>query len=149
MSDITEPITVSFVVYTFKRDLQYCNVVKSLFYRYVEGAELFTCGNYVYNHYHDCKDANHFLSADNICDVICIPTNKVPEVTPVLACQDRVLRVLQVGHMGFSLGHTGCRSHTVPVYSIDLNFWLDEPPYIINCYRHIKHLEMVFDGHII
>lgn len=62
---------------------------------YVEGAELFTCGNYVYNHYHDCKDANHFLSADSICDVICIPTNKVPAVTPVLACQDRVLRVLQ------------------------------------------------------
>nr|XP_034303271.1 Bardet-Biedl syndrome 7 protein homolog isoform X1 [Crassostrea gigas] len=62
---------------------------------YVEGAELFTCGNYVYNHYHDCKDANHFLSADSICDVICIPTNKVPNVTPVLACQDRVLRVLQ------------------------------------------------------
>ncbi|XP_062611317.1 Bardet-Biedl syndrome 7 protein homolog isoform X1 [Saccostrea cucullata] len=62
---------------------------------YVEGAELFTCGNFVYNHYHDCKDANHFLSADNICDVICLPTNKVPEITPVLACQDRVLRVLQ------------------------------------------------------
>lgn len=62
---------------------------------YVEGAELFTCGNYVYNHYHDCKDANHFLSADSICDVICIPTNKVSDVTPVLACQDRVLRVLQ------------------------------------------------------
>ncbi|XP_048774154.1 Bardet-Biedl syndrome 7 protein homolog isoform X3 [Ostrea edulis] len=62
---------------------------------FVEGAELFTCGNFVYNHYHDCKDANHFLSADSICDVICIPTNKVPEVTPVLACQDRVLRVLQ------------------------------------------------------
>lgn len=70
-----------------------------MFYRYVEGAELFTCGNYVYNHYHDCKDANHFLSADSICDVICIPTNKVPDVTPVLACQDRVLRVLQVRHI--------------------------------------------------
>lgn len=81
----------------------FCNILLYI-YRFVEGAELFTCGNFVYNHYHDCKDANHFLSADSICDVICIPTNKVPEVTPVLACQDRVLRVLQVGHISLSQG---------------------------------------------
>ena len=67
-----------------------------ILYRYVEGAELFTSGNFVYNHYHDCKDANYFLSADKICDVICLPTEKCPEITPILACQDRVLRVLQV-----------------------------------------------------
>ncbi|KAK3099890.1 hypothetical protein FSP39_011300 [Pinctada imbricata] len=62
---------------------------------YVEGSELFTSGNFVYNHYHDCKDTNYFLSADKICDVICLPMDKCPEVTPILACQDRVLRVLQ------------------------------------------------------
>ena len=30
--------------------------------RYVNGADLFLCGNYIYNHYRDCKDENYFLS---------------------------------------------------------------------------------------
>lgn len=67
-----------------------------VFYRYVEGSELLTCGNFLYNQYHDCKDTNNFLSADKIADIVCLPMNRVPEITPVLACQDRVLRVLQV-----------------------------------------------------
>ncbi|XP_052091576.1 Bardet-Biedl syndrome 7 protein homolog isoform X4 [Mytilus californianus] len=62
---------------------------------YVEGSDLFTCGNYVYNHYKDCKDTNYFLSADKISDVLCLPMEKNDDITPVLACQDRVLRVLQ------------------------------------------------------
>ncbi|CAG2186194.1 BBS7 [Mytilus edulis] len=62
---------------------------------FVEGADLFTCGNYVYNHYKDCKDTNYFLSADKISDVLCLPMEKNDDITPVLACQDRVLRVLQ------------------------------------------------------
>ncbi len=66
------------------------------FCRYVEGADLFICGNYIYNRYTDCKDANYYLSADQISDVLCLPTERIPEVTPILACQDRVLRVLQV-----------------------------------------------------
>ena len=64
--------------------------------RFVESSDLFICGNYIYNHYRDCKDINYFLCADVISDVVCLPTDKVPDITPVLACQDRVLRVLQV-----------------------------------------------------
>lgn len=64
--------------------------------RYVEGSELFTCGNFLYNQYRDCKDVNNYLSADKICDVICLPLETNPEIVPILACQDRVLRVLQV-----------------------------------------------------
>ena len=64
--------------------------------RYVEGADLFICGNYIYNRYTDCQDTNYYLSADKINDVLCLPTERIPEVTPILACQDRVLRVLQV-----------------------------------------------------
>ena len=65
-------------------------------FRYVEGSDLFCCGRSIYNHYRDCQDVNFFLSGDQISDVICLPTTMVPEMTPVLACQDRVLRVLQV-----------------------------------------------------
>ncbi|XP_076467410.1 BBSome complex member BBS7-like [Babylonia areolata] len=61
----------------------------------VEGAELFVCGSFVYNHYHDCKDTHYLLSGDKINDVLCLPTDRVQDLTPVLACQDRVLRVLQ------------------------------------------------------
>ncbi|WAQ99051.1 BBS7-like protein [Mya arenaria] len=62
---------------------------------YVEGADLFCCGKFMYNHYHDCKDTNFFLSGDQVNDVICLPSLLVSPLTPVLACQDRVLRVLQ------------------------------------------------------
>ncbi|KAJ7348767.1 Bardet-Biedl syndrome 7 protein, partial [Desmophyllum pertusum] len=44
--------------------------------RCVNGADLFLCGNYIYNHYHDCKDENYFLSGDKITDVLCLPTKK-------------------------------------------------------------------------
>ncbi len=62
----------------------------------MEGADLFICGNYIFNQYTDCKDSNYYLSADKINDVVCLPTERITDVTPVLACQDRVLRVLQV-----------------------------------------------------
>lgn len=57
-----------------------------MFYRYVEGVELFICGNYVYNYYYDCKDVNYFLLVDSICDVICILINKVLDVILILVC---------------------------------------------------------------
>lgn len=47
-----------------------------IFGRYVNGADLFLCGNYIYNHYRDCKDENYFLSGDKITDVLCLPTRK-------------------------------------------------------------------------
>ncbi|KAJ7357670.1 Bardet-Biedl syndrome 7 protein [Desmophyllum pertusum] len=72
------------------------NLTESIQSMCVNGADLFLCGNYIYNHYHDCKDENYFLSGDKITDVLCLPTKKNTDVlVPVLACQDRVLRVLQ------------------------------------------------------
>ncbi|KAH9495726.1 Bardet-Biedl syndrome 7 protein [Bulinus truncatus] len=62
---------------------------------YVEGADLLACNNFVFNHYRDCKDCNYFLSSDKINDVLCLPVEKWNAITPILACQDRVLRVLQ------------------------------------------------------
>ncbi|KAL5012626.1 hypothetical protein ScPMuIL_011177 [Solemya velum] len=70
---------------------------------YVEGADLFCCGNFIYNHYRDCKDANYFLSGDQISDVICLPVNKTTDIIPVLACQDRVLRVIQESELMYEV----------------------------------------------
>ncbi|KAL4229928.1 Bardet-Biedl syndrome 7 protein [Mactra antiquata] len=62
---------------------------------YVEGSDLLCCGKFMYNHYKDCKDTNFFLSGDQVSDVICLPSHIVKTLTPILACQDRVLRVLE------------------------------------------------------
>ncbi|XP_048589295.1 Bardet-Biedl syndrome 7 protein homolog [Nematostella vectensis] len=71
------------------------NLTESIQAMFVNGADLFLCGNYIYNHYRDCKDENYYLSGDKINDVICLPPRKSGELVPILACQDRVLRVLQ------------------------------------------------------
>ncbi|GLH03727.1 uncharacterized protein GBIM_09587 [Gryllus bimaculatus] len=62
--------------------------------RHVSGSNLLVCGNYAYNQYHDCKDANSFLCSDRINDVIALVAEKTNKLTPVLACEDRILRVL-------------------------------------------------------
>lgn len=62
---------------------------------YIEGTDMLACGNFVYNHYRDCKDINYVVCNDRINDVICLPTETRNGITPILACQDRVLRVLQ------------------------------------------------------
>ncbi|XP_022787096.1 Bardet-Biedl syndrome 7 protein homolog isoform X2 [Stylophora pistillata] len=72
------------------------NLTESIQSMFVNGADLFLCGNYIYNHYRDCKDENYFLSGDKITDVLCLPTRKNTDaLVPILACEDRVLRVLQ------------------------------------------------------
>lgn len=60
------------------------------------GADLFVCATYIYNHYCDCKDQDYFLSGDKINDITCLSSENLTRLVPVLACQDRVLRVLQV-----------------------------------------------------
>ena len=52
--------------------------------RYVEGSDLLCCGKFMYNHYRDCKDTNFFLCGDEVSDIICLPSNEVPDITPVL-----------------------------------------------------------------
>ncbi|XP_072112203.1 Bardet-Biedl syndrome 7 protein isoform X1 [Mobula birostris] len=71
------------------------NLMESIQALYVSGADLFLCASYIYNHYCDCKDQDYYLSSDKINDIICLPVEKVDNITPILACQDRVLRVLK------------------------------------------------------
>ncbi|XP_048365921.1 Bardet-Biedl syndrome 7 protein [Sphaerodactylus townsendi] len=71
------------------------NLTENIKAMYISGSDLFLCASYIYNHYCDCKDQHYFLSGDKINDVLCLPVEKLSCITPVLACQDRVLRVLQ------------------------------------------------------
>ena len=86
-------------VYRRQTKLQLQNVCVMVCLRYVESSDLFLCGNYVYNHYRDCQDQNYYLCGDKINDVMCLPQERIQQVVPVLACQDRVLRVLRVSHV--------------------------------------------------
>ncbi|XP_012590281.1 PREDICTED: Bardet-Biedl syndrome 7 protein [Condylura cristata] len=71
------------------------NLTESIRAMHISGSDLFLSASYIYNHYCDCKDQHYYLSGDKINDVTCLPVDRVPRLTPVLACQDRVLRVLQ------------------------------------------------------
>ncbi|XP_075544098.1 BBSome complex member BBS7-like isoform X4 [Dermacentor variabilis] len=59
------------------------------------GNDLAVCGEYVYNHYFECQDKNYFLSSGRINDMLLLPVEKLRALVPVLACQDRLLRVLK------------------------------------------------------
>lgn len=51
---------------------------------YIYGVDMFLCGSYTFNHYHDCVDTHYFLSGDRINDVICLPVVEGAWVSPTL-----------------------------------------------------------------
>lgn len=71
------------------------NISETIQSMYVEGADLFVCGNYIFNHYKECKDIHNMLCSDKINDVLCLPQTKEDVITPVIACQDRLLRIIK------------------------------------------------------
>uniref|UniRef100_H3D688 Bardet-Biedl syndrome 7 protein homolog n=1 Tax=Tetraodon nigroviridis TaxID=99883 RepID=H3D688_TETNG len=79
------------------------NLTESINAMHVSGADLFVCASYIYNHYCDCKDQDYFLSGDKINDIICVSSENLTHVVPVLACQDRVLRVLQGSELAYGI----------------------------------------------
>lgn len=111
-ANLTESINAMWIIHSFPLYIYVIFFFTSLYYlcanvrhgdedlnivgRRVSGADLFVCASYIYNHYCDCKDQNYFLSGDKINDMVCLPVETVGRTVPVLACQDRVLRILQV-----------------------------------------------------
>uniref|UniRef100_A0A8C8ZHU1 Bardet-Biedl syndrome 7 n=1 Tax=Prolemur simus TaxID=1328070 RepID=A0A8C8ZHU1_PROSS len=71
------------------------NLTESIKAMHISGSDLFLSASYIYNHYCDCKDQHYYLCGDKINDVICLPVERLPHIVPILACQDRMLRVLQ------------------------------------------------------
>ncbi|XP_072170884.1 BBSome complex member BBS7-like [Diadema setosum] len=83
------------------------NLTESIKTMWVCGSHLFLGGSYIFNHYVDCKDENYYLCSDRINDILCLPLTRVKEVTPILACQDRVLRVLEGSNLLYEVEVAG------------------------------------------
>nr|XP_061793449.1 Bardet-Biedl syndrome 7 protein [Nerophis lumbriciformis] len=79
------------------------NLTESINAMYVSGADLFVCASYIYNHYCDCKDQDYYLSGDKINDIVSLSSENLARSVPVLACQDRVLRVLQGSELAYEV----------------------------------------------
>ncbi|CAI5653038.1 BBSome complex member BBS7 isoform X1 [Oreochromis niloticus] len=79
------------------------NLTESINAMHVSGSDLFVCASYIYNHYCDCKDQDYYLSGDKINDITCLSTENLTHLVPVLACQDRVLRVLQRSELAYDI----------------------------------------------
>ena len=80
------------------------NLAEAIETMHISGSNLMVCGNYVYNHYNDCRDTNYLLAGDTISDVLSLPAEKTKTLTPVLACGDRSVKLVQ------DSDHTiGCR----------------------------------------
>ncbi|XP_077465501.1 BBSome complex member BBS7 isoform X1 [Stigmatopora argus] len=83
------------------------NLTESINAMYVSGSDLFVCASYIYNHYCDCKDQDYFLSGDKINDIVSLSSENLARPVPVLACQDRVLRVLQGSELTYEVEVSG------------------------------------------
>ncbi|XP_068440993.1 Bardet-Biedl syndrome 7 protein isoform X2 [Clinocottus analis] len=79
------------------------NLTESINAMHVLGADLFVCASYIFNHYSDCKDQHYYLSGDKVNDITCLSSENLTLPVPVLACQDRVLRVLQGSELAYDI----------------------------------------------
>ncbi|XP_037790498.1 Bardet-Biedl syndrome 7 protein homolog [Penaeus monodon] len=79
------------------------NLTEEIKSMHISGSDLLVCGDYVYNHYHDCQDSNYYLAADKINDVVTLPAEKMKSLIPVLACEDRLLRVMRDSEVLYSV----------------------------------------------
>ncbi|TRY73217.1 hypothetical protein TCAL_01950 [Tigriopus californicus] len=68
----------------------------------ITGNDLLVAGQHVYNHYQDCQDMNYFLSEDKINDILALPGEKVSTLSPLLACQDRSIKMLRDSNVLYS-----------------------------------------------
>nr|XP_002127808.1 Bardet-Biedl syndrome 7 protein homolog [Ciona intestinalis] len=71
------------------------NLTETVANLWISGSDLVVGGQYVFNHFSDCVDQGYYLASDKINDIMCLPKPDEGNLTSVLACNDRVLRVLE------------------------------------------------------
>ncbi|XP_044749136.1 Bardet-Biedl syndrome 7 protein homolog [Coccinella septempunctata] len=65
--------------------------------------DLFLCGNHIYNHYRDCKEIGAYLCGDKIVDVIAFHQEQTGRLISLIACEGRMIRVLEHGRVTLSM----------------------------------------------
>ena len=81
-------------------DTNLTDCIRSL---YATESDLLVGCNYIFNHYVECKDANYYLSPDRINALLRLPIPGSSHVYTVLACQDRVLRLMEDSDMFYEV----------------------------------------------
>nr|CAB3225183.1 Bardet-Biedl syndrome 7 protein homolog [Phallusia mammillata] len=82
----------------------------------ISGSDLVVAGLYICNYFCDCVDQGYYLSNDRINDIICLPVNRRDEdrLVSVLACNDRILRILEATALKYELEVPGPPQCVVP-----------------------------------
>ena len=79
----------------FKLDAQSAEAIASL---HVQGQSLWSAGEYILNCYESSankiKDKYYFICEDKINDLIVAPVQGQMVMNPIMACQDKLLRIL-------------------------------------------------------
>lgn len=86
------------------------NLTEPIQSMYADNLDLYLCGKYICNHYHDCVDSNYYLSPDLINDIVVMPQSGETKPMPILACQDRVLRALKGSELFYEVEIPGSPS---------------------------------------
>ncbi|KAE9550142.1 hypothetical protein FO519_006654 [Halicephalobus sp. NKZ332] len=74
---------------------------------YIYGVDMFLCGRVVCYHFHDCVERSCYICPERINNVICLPVTEGGWVgrglTPVIACEDKTLKVLENGKVVYEV----------------------------------------------
>ncbi|CAK5078258.1 unnamed protein product [Meloidogyne enterolobii] len=74
------------------------NLTESIQSLFVYGIDMLIASKNSFYHFHDCIEKSHFSCSDNILDILCLPITEGGWVgrglTPVLACADKTIKVL-------------------------------------------------------
>ncbi|XP_019866840.1 Bardet-Biedl syndrome 7 protein homolog [Aethina tumida] len=70
---------------------------------FVLGSELILCGTHIFNHYRDCKEVGSYLCGDKIVDVISMYSHKTRRFLSLIACEGRMIRVIEHARVTFSI----------------------------------------------
>ena len=83
------------------------NVTETIRSMYVGDDDIHTGGEYIYTQFVQCKDTHFFMASDRINDLTCEHVTGQARAEAVLACQDRMVRVIGGSDLVFEAAMDG------------------------------------------